>query len=96
MSKGKYSPTLTREMIANQDYSFNCYGQKAPEYIHGKMEYDSMIHFDDYDKDGFDRYGYSAFNKNGKFVGHGAGIDRAGYTELDYMMMDDDDYNDRF
>jgi len=96
MSKGKYSPALTRKMIAERDentFVYNCYGDRAPTSWDG--DYDSTIHFADYDKDGFDCYGYSAWGEDGTtFVGHGSGIDRFGYTEMDYMLMSDEKFED--
>jgi hypothetical protein len=47
----------------------------------------------DYDNEGFDSYGYSAFDVDGNFVGHGKGIDRYGYTELDYLTDSTDGGN---
>jgi len=29
---------------------------------------------------------YSSFDKDGNYVGSGSGVDRAGYTEDDYLM----------
>lgn len=95
MSKGKYSPSLTRAMIAAHDedtFIYNADGQIPPEYVFGRDVYDQRTHFGDYDKDGYDRYGYSAFNQDGKYIGLGSGIDRWGYTEMDYLQMDDDDF----
>ena len=43
---------------------------------------------------GFDSYGYSAFNEVGEFVGHGAGVDRLGYTENDYLCMGEEEFMD--
>lgn len=96
MSKAKYSPSLTREMIAAHNettFIYNCKGEIAPtDWADG--EYNDIIHFGNYDSEGFDTYGYSAWLKNGKFAGHGNGADRWGYTEDDYDNMDDDEFND--
>lgn len=95
MSKGKYSPTLTREMIEFGVYAFNCYG-KIPEDWNEEVakttKYDEKAHFGNYDKEGFDSYGYSAFDTEGNYVGIGAGIDRNGYTEFDYLVMTDEEF----
>jgi len=39
--------------------------------------------FGNYNDEGFDWYGYSAFDLDGNYVGNG--IDRYGYTESDYL-----------
>lgn len=94
MSKGKYSPSLTRAMIAARDentFIYNCKGEIAPTEWD---EYDDIIHFGDYDSEGFDHYGYSAWLEDGRFAGHGNGIDRYGYTEMEYLEMSDDEFND--
>ena len=81
-------------MIANGDYRFNADKQIPPEFINGRDIYDQRVHFGDYDSDGFDRYGYSAFLKDGTFIGLGQGIDRAGITEDEYLAMTDEEFND--
>ena len=90
MSNGKYSPNLPNN--DDYEYKFNCYGQPPAEYTPGVNEYDEKLMFDAYDEDGFDRYGYSCFDKNGVYVGTGRGIDRNGYTELQYMEMSTEDF----
>ncbi len=93
MSQGKYSP---RTPNANKGWDFfnrNCYGQIPPDYTVGVDEYDEKLHFADYDDEGFDRYGYSAFDADRNYVGVGNGIDRLGYTEFDYITMDPDDFD---
>lgn len=98
MSRGKYSPSLTREMIDNEDYSFNAYSEvPAPWSIEMRERgdtYDERIHFGNYDSDGYDSYGYSGFSRDGKYIGIGSGIDRWGYTEMDYLTMDYDEWED--
>lgn len=81
--KAKYSPTLTNEHM-KQDFIFNSHGEPPAEYIKGVHEYNEETMFDNYDRQGFDRYGYSAFDNKGTFVGVGNGVDRDGYTEEDY------------
>ena len=58
------------------------------------FEYTTETHFADYDRDGFDSYGYSAYDKDGKYVGICAGVDRLGNTENDYLVMDADEFAD--
>ena len=91
MSQGKYSPSLTREHIRrsyNETYIYNADG-KIPEILSpNDPSYDERVHFANYDSEGYDRYGYSAFLDDGTFVGMCDGIDRFGYTELDYLEMD--------
>jgi len=99
MSKGKYSPALTREDIDRpwEDYKYNAYGELPPEWTLEMKErgevYDTKVHFGNYDENGYDRYGYCAFNRDGEYIGIGDGIDRWGYTEMDYLMMDDDEFD---
>lgn len=87
MSRGKYSPFL-KEV---SDYIYNAKGE-LPAPWKGGSEYDAETMFDNYDKDGYDSYGYSAYDSEGKFVGIGDGVDRAGYTESEYLCMSDDEY----
>jgi hypothetical protein len=96
MSKGKYSPFLTREMIDKSDpdqFVYNALGAVAPDYTVGDP-YDVKVHFGNYDAEGFDTYGYSAWYEDGTYAGLGEGIDRGGYTEDQYMAMTDDEFND--
>lgn len=96
MSKGKYSPSLTRKMIDSkswEDYCYNARRERAPERQEGE-DYNEEIHFENYDSDGYDSYGYSAYYADGKFAGAGNGVDRWGYTEMDYLTMSDDDFED--
>jgi len=48
----------------------------------------------DYDSEGYDSYGYSGVDQDGNYVGCGNGIDRLGYTEMDYLSMSQDDWED--
>ncbi len=93
MGQGKYSPRCPNAN-KNYEYKFNCFGEMPPDYDPASDVYDEQLHFADYDDEGFDRYGYSAFNANGEFVGHGKGIDRLGYREMDYICMSAEDYDD--
>lgn len=86
MSTGKYAPFCP---YANTGYEFkyNCYGDPVTfDFNNGNMkDYDQKLHYDNYDEEGFDSYGYSCFDKDGNYVGCGEGIDRCGYTEMDYL-----------
>lgn len=86
MSTGKYSPICPH---ANKGYEFkyNCFGEIPAEW--SKENYDEKTMFGDYDAEGFDSYGYSAFDIDGNYVGIGEGIDRCGNTEMDYLMNPD-------
>jgi hypothetical protein len=95
MSRGKYSPSLPNR---NEDcFTFNCYKQDpAPWTLELKQAgstYDEKTMFGNYDDEGFDRYGYSAFYSDGSYAGLGSGIDRLGNTESDYMNMSDEDFD---
>lgn len=102
MSRGKYSVLACKQWPEGYEYKFNCYG-RIPEpwgqedYDAGRP-YDDKTMFGDYDEEGYDRYGYSAFDANGVFVGHGQGVDRAGWTEMDYLTLRDipEDERDTF
>ena len=100
MSKGKYSPALTRKDCDRpyEDYKYNADKQIPPEWTlqmkDDGIEYDSRLYGGWYDENGYDSYGYSAFDSNGNYVGHGNGVDRWGYTEMDYLSMSDDDFED--
>ena len=92
MSRGKYSPNLPY----GKEFIYNCYGKgplpwsKLAESY--GLVYDEKVHFDNYDDEGFDRYGYSAFDSDGNYVGIGSGVDRNGCTEMEYMCMSDEEW----
>lgn len=94
MSKGKYSPTIYATLSGRTDcgpFTYNAKGEIPPAtWEEGK--YDTEVHFGNYDKDGFDSYGYSAYDADGKYVGIGDGVDRTGYTEMEYLCMSDDQF----
>ena len=95
MSKGKYSPALSRA-DANRPYTAYCYNadrQIPPALWHVAGDYDTRTHFANYDENGYDSYGYSAFDIHGNYIGIGEGIDRNGYTEMDYLGMSDDEFD---
>jgi len=94
MSRGKYSPWCYSysNRQGNTEYIYNCYGEVPVEW--DTDNYDEKLMFGNYDSEGFDSYGYSAFDEDGKYVGIGSGIDRYGYTENDYLSMSDDKFQD--
>lgn len=93
MSRGKYSPVCPH---ANKgyDYCFNAKGEVPAPYDPKVDTWNEEIHFGDYDSEGYDRYGYSAYDENKRFVGLGNGVDRLGNTEMDYLRMSDDEFMD--
>lgn len=93
MSRGKYSPAIPNK-AAGRGFPAYCYNadKQIPPETWAEGEYDTRLHMGNYDEDGFDYYGYSAFDDNGEYVGIGEGIDRNGYTEQDYMDMSDDEF----
>lgn len=93
MSKGKYSPIVYGRNHAHTDFEYNARGEKVEWKKDSGVPYNEELHFNDYDQEGYDSYGYSAYLEDGTFVGHGQGVDRNGYTELDYLAMSDDEYN---
>jgi hypothetical protein len=84
MSIAKYSPCI----IVKSEYIYNAYGKPPVEWTldmkNSGQTYDVKTMFADYDIDGYDRYGYSAFSNTGEYVGIGKGVDRNGMTEDDY------------
>jgi hypothetical protein len=90
MSKGKYSPTVLKTAsYYEQNFIYNAKGEIPPDTWE---RFNPETHFGNYDKEGYDSYGYSAYDKDGKYVGVGEGVDRNGYTETDYLLMTDDEY----
>lgn len=83
MGVGKYSP-ICPNTDKHGAFGYNCYGETPVEF--DWETYDTRTMFDGYDEEGFDQYGYSAFDINGNYVGDGRGIDRYGYTENDYLQ----------
>ena len=92
MPKGKYSPTVYRMNFAHTSFDYNAKGEIPPS-TWGDGEYDEEIHFADYDECGFDSYGYSAYDANGRYVGIGMGVDRNGITEQEYSCMSDEEFD---
>jgi hypothetical protein len=90
MSTGKYSPLCPHANESGWEmFKYNCYGEVPADWnqevYEDGIEYDEKTMFGDYDSEGFDSYGYSAFDADGEYVGIGDGIDRYGYTEMDYL-----------
>ena len=86
MSRGKYS---VRAYEDHSDLSFNAKGEK-PEVIDcSSTEFIPELHSSGFDKDGCDSYGYTCYDKAGVYVGDGQGVDRAGWTESDYLHLRD-------
>lgn len=92
MSRGKYSPNYPK----GKEFIYNCFGKvplpwsKLAESY--GLVYDEKVHFANYDDEGFDSYGYSAFDENNNYVGIGSGVDRNGYTEYEYLCMSDEQW----
>jgi hypothetical protein len=97
MSQGKYSPVCPHARKA-YEYKFNCYKELPAPWTKdveaSGVKYDEKTMFANYDSEGFDSYGYSAFDAQGNYVGIGSGVDRLGYTEYQYLSMDPDDFID--
>ena len=102
MSRGKYSPNCPNSDKGFDTFRFNCYGQEpAPwstEIAATGVEFDSKTMFGNFDNEGYDSSGYSCFDKEGNYVGDGAGIDRDGFTEMDYLTLQDipEEHRDSF
>lgn len=100
MSKGKYSPTVyhMKQDRTPVEYDRNCYGQIPAEWSKEVADrgvvYDEKTMFANYDSEGYDSYGYSAFDRDGVYAGIGNGVDRRGFTEHDYLAMSDEEFED--
>lgn len=94
MSQGKYSPRCPHARDNKYEYKFNCFGKMPPIYNPTSDVFDAQMHFGNYDDEGYDSYGYSCFDADGVYVGIGVGVDRLGYTEMEYLRMSEDDYVD--
>jgi hypothetical protein len=93
MSRGKYSPNLP----SGKEFIYNCYGKPVTEWDWQTSEgdtYDELTMFANYDDEGYDSYGYSAFDRFGTYSGIGGGVDRNGYTEYEYLFMTDEKWED--
>lgn len=89
MTRGKYSPTVFGNKF-NGPYIYNAKGENSTGW--DDSDYSEELHFANYDIDGFDSYGYSAYDADGNYVGICGGVDRNGYTEDDYLFMNDDQW----
>ena len=80
MSVGKYSPTVSRWYADDQNWWYKNGGYSDLSTLN--------------DDEGYDSYGYSDFDENHEYVGAGNGVDRAGYTESEYMQgaWDENEY----
>lgn len=100
MSKGKYSPTVYSPTVCHNDkdeqFDKNCYGQPCADWstscLEAGVEYNERTMFGNYDSEGFDSYGYSAFDIKQNYVGIGSGVDRNGYTAYEYLVMSDEEF----
>lgn len=88
--RGKYSPNLPTADKPYEYFDRNAYGHIPPAYVLGEDVYNEALHFADYDPDGYDVYGYSAFDEDGDYGLDG--IDRNGMTEKEYVVMSDDEF----
>lgn len=85
MSRGKYSPTLDYLEHEDVEYVYNARSETPIEW--DNENYNEELMFANYDSEGYDSYGYSAYDADGNYVGIGAGVDRAGRTESEYLCM---------
>jgi hypothetical protein len=95
--KGKYSPTVYGSRF-DGPYDRNARGEMpAPwnaEVAAIGVVYDEETMFGNYDEQGFDSYGYSAYDADENYVGVGGyGVDRNGLTEFDYLTMSDEEFS---
>lgn len=92
MSRGKYSLAY-KDWGNDYEHKYNCYGQ-LPEPWTAEMRangatFNIATMMCGYDEEGYDYYGYSAFDRDGQFVSHGSGVDREGWTEFQYLTLED-------
>lgn len=87
MSRGKYSLEY-KHWPEGYEHKYNSKGE-LPEEWKPSPDYCAETMFDSCDEEGYDRYGYSSYDAEGNFVGVGDGIDRAGWTEMDYLTLKD-------
>ena len=101
MSRGKYSLAY-KHWPDGYEFKYTVDGRLpepwTKEMIAAGATFDPRIHMDGCDEEGYDRYGYSAFDADGNYVGDGDGVDRAGWTEMDYLTLRDisEDQRDTF
>lgn len=87
MSRGKYSLAY-KHWPDGYEYKYNSKGE-IPEEWESPPNYNEETMFGGCDEEGYDRYGYSSYDKDGNFVGVGNGVDRAGWSEMDYLTLQD-------
>jgi hypothetical protein len=89
----KYAPaTRSVDYYEGREYIYNAKGQLPHPDDVKKIgaDYIPETMFCDYDSSGFDKYGYSAYDTDGNYVGPaGGGVDMYGYTEQDYLLDED-------
>lgn len=90
MAQGKYSPVLPTSHQPPEFFQFNAYGKEPAPW--SKESYDEKTMLGHYDSEGFDMYGYSAWHADGTYAGIGAGVDRQGKTEMDYLCMTEEEF----
>lgn len=95
MSRGKYSPNCPHSN-SEYDFKYNCF-KKLPDAWNSEVTASGVglnlkTMFPNYDEEGFDSYGYSAFDAEGNYAGIGLGVDRLGYTEDEYLCMSEEDF----
>ncbi len=93
MSRGKYSVNAYKRWPDGYEFKYNALGME-PEPWTNELEaagvvYDQKTMFPNYDEEGYDSYGYSAFDADGEYVGLQNGVDRDGWTEMDYLTLAD-------
>ena len=92
MSRGKYS-LVYHEYDETREFEYNCYGKEPKpwnkEIADSGVPYDKKEMLDVYDVGGYDWYGYSCFDLDGNYVGSGRGVDKAGWTEMYYLTLQD-------
>ena len=95
MSRGKYSVRAYKAHPSDYSWEFNCFGE-TPAPWKGGDEYNQMTMADGFDDEGYDSYGYSCFDTSGFYIGDGEGVDRAGWSEQDYLFEYDHDQDAEF
>ena len=77
------------------DFKYNCFKQNpAPwnlEVAASGVAYDEKTMFANYDEEGFDNYGYSAFDADGNYD-FGSGVDLVGRSNIKKNSMDENDF----
>lgn len=90
MSKGKYSPNLPTVAKGFEYFNRNAKGELPEPY--SKENYNAETMLPNFDPEGYDMYGYSSYDRDGRFIGISDGVDRNGITEYEYMCMTDEEW----